>query len=128
MAGNFKLGPDFPSEQFVQNAVQRWLEGHGFDVSVGQHNPDLLGQRPDGVRWHIEAKGHTSAVGLDFRTGLGQLIQGMHDESATFALAIPSTSQFKAQCGRVPEWVRRSLRVTWLFVASDGTVEVIPPP
>lgn len=34
----------------------------------------------EGRRWLIEAKGQTSGVGLDFRTGLGQLVQGALDE------------------------------------------------
>ncbi|MBP1936228.1 hypothetical protein [Paenibacillus sediminis] len=47
------------------------------------HQPILLVIiRNSKDKWQIEAKGETSSVGLGLRTGLGQLIQRIHDEEA----------------------------------------------
>jgi hypothetical protein len=128
MAGqNFKRGVDFPNEGFVQLAVARHFEALGF-VEVQDGHADYAGLHPvTGARWRVEAKGMTTAVGLDFRTGLGQLLQGMSNQQANHGLAIPNTPQFRRQVQAVPAWVREVLRLHWFFVREDGAVIVDSP-
>ncbi|MGD9935412.1 MAG: hypothetical protein AB7T37_17080 [Dehalococcoidia bacterium] len=128
MASRFPRGTDFPGEFFVQESLRKWFEQHGFEVTTGQSNPDLLARSPKGASWHVEAKGQTSQVGLDFRTGLGQLLQGMSEPVTVYAMGIPNTPQFHAQCQRVSDWVRSRLSVWWLFVHEDGSVAAVAPP
>ena len=59
------------------------------------------------VQWHIEAKGVTQAIGLDFRTGLGQLIKGMSNETTNYALAFPDTPAFHSQARGIASRVRK---------------------
>lgn len=76
---------------------------------------------------HRVAKGHTTQVGLDFRTGLGQLVQSMHRREAKHGIAVPETVSFQAQVAKLSGWVVTMLGVHWLFVSQDGTVRVVAP-
>ena len=98
---NYKLGDAFPAEEFVQAAVERYFRASGFEIDTNGH-VDLLCARPDGVeRWHIEAKGKTSQLGLDFRTCLGQLVQQIRDGDTHYGIALP----------HLPAVLRHSVRV-----------------
>jgi hypothetical protein len=121
---SYRLGTDFPREGFVQDALE--LHFAGCSRFTAGH-ADLACVDRAGVRWIIEAKGETSDVGLDFRTGLGQLVQNMSDERTRYALAVPDTQRFANQMARVPDRVRRALRLHWLIVAADGSVRVESP-
>src|SRR5262245_48839802 len=116
----FKRGTDFPNEGFVDEAVCRWAgaqrctdivrpEGYG-------RYPDLVAVRPNGRGLVVEAKGQTTAVGVDFNTALGQLLKHMDAEFADYAVAVPDTPAFHAQMQLVPDRVRRLLSLSWLIV------------
>jgi hypothetical protein len=123
--GGFKLGVNFPREGFVQATLESQfslcerLEVGWADFACVDHQ---------GRRWVIEAKGETSSSGLDFRTGLGQLLQNMGDSNALYGMAVPDTPKFEAQLARVPDWVRSALGLHWLIVAEDGSLRIEPPP
>ncbi len=122
-----KSAPIFPREVFVHSAVAHYFAARGFRVEEGGY-ADLTCVHPaTGERWIIEAKGATSALELDFRTGLGHLVQSMTNETARYALALPNTPPFVEQCQRVSRWVRTSLRLHWLLVDRDATVQVCRP-
>lgn len=127
MARMYKRGLEFPNEGFVQQSIETFFRSNGFNLVVdGQ--VDLLCKHPTtGEAWHIEAKGHTTQVGLDFRTCLGQLVQGMGSESVHYGIAIPDTAAYHAQVGKLAVWVVAALRIHWLFVSQDGTVQIIEP-
>ena len=121
----FPLGYSFPSEGFVQASIEKHFAALGFIQSKEAH-ADYYGKHPDtGEEWFVEAKGKTSDVGLDFRTGLGQLLQGMKEPNRKYAIAIPDIPQFIAQCNRVSERVRELLQIHWLIVGEDGVVRVV---
>lgn len=123
----FELGTEFPSEGFVQRAVEEHFARLGFKT-VPHGYVDYYGTDPNtGDTWLVEAKGKTSQVGLDFRTGIGQLVQQMKGESVKYGLAIPNTAQFINQCNRVSEWVREKLGLYWLIVEKDGSIQVKLP-
>jgi hypothetical protein len=121
----YKRGSDFPSEAFVQKAVERHFASLGFAVDASSQ-VDLLCSHPaTGERWHIEAKGKTAQPGLDFRTCLGQLLQQIRDRAVNHAVAVPDTSQYTAQIALLAPWVVELLRIHWLLVAFDGSVRVV---
>src|SRR5687767_2627475 len=95
----YKLGRDFPREGFVQAALEQHF------ASCRRHaigHADFACTDESGRQWLIEAKGETSDVGLDFRTGLGQILQGTPSPDWIPALAMPDTPKFAAQRARTP--------------------------
>ncbi len=124
---SFKRGTEFPSEGFVQGALERHFGQLGFNQEAIGH-VDYVGTHPtSGQRWIVEAKGATADIGLDFRTGLGQVLQAMADTSAQFGFAFPRTPQFLKQCSSVSMQVREALRLHWLLVDATGHIQVVAP-
>jgi hypothetical protein len=123
----FKRGTDFPHEGFVQSAIERHFGSTGHAPSKEKHSDFACQEPKTGRRWVVEAKGLTTAVGLDFRTGLGQLIQRASDPQLSYGLAVPNIPSFLAQCRAVSAWVREALHIHWLVVSEDGSVRVIGP-
>ena len=125
----FKKANEFPNEAFVQSAIEAYFTAQGFqtDTTVDGHS-DLVCYSPEhGQRWVIEAKGQTAAVGLDVRTGLGQLLRAMHDPATHYGLAVPDTPPFLAQCRPISAWVRQALGLHWLLVRPDESVRLVGP-
>ena len=120
----FKRGTEWPNEGFVQGAIEAFFRSGGFEVE--EHKTiDLVCSHPaTGDRWSVEAKGLTTAVGLDFRTGLGQLLQGMLQPGVHYGLAVPDIPQFRRQVHAVPPWVAETLGIHWLYVQEDGSVKI----
>ena len=128
MAGKYKNGLDFPNEGFVQVAIERYFDECGYIVQ-NLTNADLDTVHPSSKdRWIIEAKGDTkSNAGLDFKTGLGQLLTRMDDPDSKYAIAVPYTQKFCQLCGKVPKRVRELLNIYWLFVSESGEVYQCSP-
>lgn len=123
----YKLGEDFPCEGFVQKSIEAYFLDHGFHI-LGVENPDLLCRNPEsGQTWVIEAKGETLNIGLDFRTGLGQLLQQMDSPEHVYAIAVPEISQFLSQCEKLSSWVRDALNLRIILVQEDGRVHILQP-
>ena len=116
----------FPSEKFVLQRIKDHFEAHGCHCHE-QQPVDLICVCPSDERWHIEAKGVTAQIGLDFRTGLGQLVQRMRCAETRYGLAFPRTDRFLKQCRQVAPWVRQRLNLHWLIVSEDGTVTILAP-
>jgi hypothetical protein len=96
-AQTFKLGTEFPREGFVQRCLERHFGENGYKRTSAGHTDFACIHPSSGERWVVEAKGETADVGLDFCTGLGQLLQAMGDPSARYGLAIPGTPKFFTQ-------------------------------
>jgi hypothetical protein len=121
---SYKRGIEYPNEGFVQAAIEKHFQAAQV---VPGGTADFACIDADGNRWLIEAKGMTTAVGLDFRTGLGQLVQAWADIECRYALAMPDLSQFATQRGRVSDELRQRLNLWWLVVSPDGAVESLAP-
>ena len=120
----FKRGIEWPNEGFIQGAIEEYFLAGGFEIEK-HRTIDLVCVHPTtGVKWRVEAKGLTTAVGLDFRTGLGQLLQGMKVQGIHYGLAVPDIPQFRRQVLEVPPWVVDALGINWLFVQQDRTVRL----
>jgi hypothetical protein len=124
-ARRYHLGQEFPYEGFVQRAIEAHFLTAGFELDVTTA-VDLLCTHPlTGEAWHVEAKGKTSAVGLDFRTCLGQLLQRMSRPETKHAVALPDLPTYRAQAAQVSSWVQELLGLHWLFISPSGMVEVV---
>ncbi|MFX0195365.1 MAG: hypothetical protein ACFFCW_04510 [Candidatus Hodarchaeota archaeon] len=124
---NYARGFAFPNEGFVQRAIEDKFAVLGFKAEDAG-DADLISVDPKtGERWVVEAKGKTKASGLDFRTGLGQLVQRMTDQNSKYAVAFPDIPQFVKQCRQVKPWVRKLLNLHWLLVGEDGAVRIYGP-
>lgn len=123
----YKRGLNFPHEGFVQSSIEAHFLAAGFRLESGCR-ADLVCSHPEtGESWQVEAKGVTTQIGLDFRTGLGQLLQAMQLPAIRHGIAIPDTPAFRAQVARISPWVVAALGIHWLFVSQDGSVEVVCP-
>lgn len=111
--------------QFVVQTVEQWLTRQGFELVEGG-NIDIVASKGKS-RWQIEAKGETAALGTDFYTGLGQIIVRATDRAVHYGLAMPNTTEYRRLCAQVPEWLHQALKLHWLLVSADGSVEVVPP-
>ncbi|WP_322446984.1 hypothetical protein [Robertmurraya mangrovi] len=123
----YKNGLDFPYEGFIQHAIEAHFDMGGFIMEHLPHT-DYAGVHTEtGERWRIEAKGLTSAVGLDFRTGLGQLIQRMDEPEARYGIAIPNIPAYLKQVNQIKPWVREKFGLFILIVSEDGEVQYVYP-
>lgn len=123
----FQRGLGFPHEGFVQAAIINHFRDQNYTIREEGFADLVCVCETRRCKWIIEAKGVTAAIGLDFRTGLGQLIQGMKEEGVNYAIAVPRTEQFLKQCSRVATWVRMALNLHFLFVDEHGNVRVVHP-
>ena len=127
MERQYKRGSEFPHEGFVQAAIERYFKDAGYILDTST-NVDLLCSHPKGGdTWHIEAKGKTAAIGLDFRTCLGQLLQRMSQQHFRHGIALPDIPQYRAQTAQVSPWVVERLGLHWLYVSEGGTVDIVRP-
>ena len=56
------------------------------------------------------------ALGLDFRTCLGQLLQRMSQQQLRHGIVLPDLPQYRAQVAQVSPWVVDRLGLHWLFI------------
>ncbi len=127
VSSQYALGREFPHEGFVQQALENYFIQQGFQV-LSIDNADFACIHPQTKEsWIIEAKGKTSEVGLDFRTGVGQIIQKMDQEQCNYAIAVPHIPQFIRQCRLIKTWVRKKIHLYFLLIQQDSSVIMISP-
>jgi hypothetical protein len=120
----FKRKHEFPNESFIQEKIEEYFLSRNFELlDPGYADLKCLDKNSQNI-WVVEAKGKTAQMGLDFRTCLGQLLQRMEDPDWVYAIAIPDLPQYRKQCQQVPGWVRRLIKLNWIFVTEDGSVSV----
>lgn len=123
----YKRGDQFPHEGFVQGAIERHSEKDGYSLDTSTYVDFLCTHQVTGEAWHIEAKGKTTAVALDLRTLLGQLLQRMSQQHVRHGIALLDMPQYRSQTEQVSTWVTDRLGLHWLFGAEDGTIEIVRP-
>lgn len=127
MSRQFKNGTAFPSEGFVQQAIEAYFAHLGYSPHTDT-DVDLICTASDGCApWHIEAKGKTQQVGLDFRTCLGQLPQRMHLPHSQHDVAVPDIDVYRRQIAKISPWVVAALGLHWLLVDAAGSVTIVAP-
>ncbi|NLX83217.1 MAG: hypothetical protein GXZ04_05310 [Clostridiales bacterium] len=123
----YHLGFNFPYEGFVQTRLEQYFTSEGYTLISGSHADLVCEHAQTKDRWVIEAKGKTTSIGLDFRTGLGQLLQRMDQEEVNYAVAVPDISAFVKQVNQLPPWVRKALNLHIIYVNEEGNIKIIPP-
>ncbi|MGW4586372.1 hypothetical protein ACWEKJ_03485 [Amycolatopsis thermoflava] len=111
-------------EAHVVQAFCVWLTAEGWTVRTEVNHVDVVAER-DGDRLYAEAKGKTSAPGLDVNTAIGQLLARMptsDDPAARYALVVRDEPRSVRAAQRVPQRVLTLLRIDLYAVAEDGAV------
>lgn len=98
-----------------------WLEQDGWSATTEVDWVDVVAER-DGIRLIGEAKGMTSSPGLDVDTMFGQLLRRMTNDSETTRYAVIVPEKVVTTVLRVPEFIRRWLRIDVFGVDEGGTV------
>ena len=127
MKKGYKKEHVYPNESFIQEKLELFFVEQGYDLLAHKHADLKCRHEKTQTTWLIEAKGSTSQIGLDFRTCLGQIIQRMEDVDLVYGIAMPNIPQFVNQCRNVPKRVRELLKLHWLLVNEDGSVNIISP-
>ncbi len=123
----YKKSSDYPNECFIQKAIEQYFERLGCVKQKVAHS-DYIGINPyTNEKWVVEAKGETAAIGLDFRTCLGQVVQRMDESSTNYGVAVPYLKTYINQCNQVKPWVREVLNLHWIFVKEDGSIIIFKP-
>lgn len=113
------------SEDEVKQKLKEWLESDGWEVKVKWGHArgiDIDAIRGE-ERWIIEAKGSGSRTEMRnnyFLGVLGETLQRMNDESASFSVAFPDLQKFRRLWAELPAVVKVKLKMTALFVGANG--------
>lgn len=118
---------EFPNEGFVQNTIESYFDKKVF-IKESISYIDYAGVHMETrEKWRVEAKGLTGNVGLDFRTGLGQLILRMDDPNANYGIAIPNIPSYLRQIEQIKPWVREKFQLHILLINENGVVDHLKP-
>ena len=121
------------TEDEVKMAVRDHLASQGFDVAVAWDRArgiDIDARHPNGSRRVIEAKAETGTPGAQqvnyFIGMLGELLQRMDDERATYGIALPENHQYRGLVDRLPQLAREriGLDILWVTRNADGSLTV----
>ena len=100
-----------------------YLEERGyrvFSVNRGKaKGPDIEALKK-GKKLVIEMKGDTSAVKVDWDTGLGQLLQAMDDSGKDYAIAV--SQRYERLVRIFPSFPRDRLALRFFIVKESGEV------
>jgi hypothetical protein len=121
-SGGFWHPDIFPREAFVQRNIQSYFSHLGFQQVKGGSADWVCHYPESGQRWHVECKGLTTAVGLDFRTGLGQLMQAMQLDDTNYAMAVPNIPAFLHQIERMNSEFVTHIGLQFLLVDPSGGI------
>lgn len=116
------------TEDKIKEVLERWLISNGWSVNVAwgrERGIDIEACRDDG-RWVIEVKGagsrHAMRVNY-FLAILGETLQRMDDEQATYSIALPDMPQYRGLWNRLPLLAKTRLGVSVLFVGRAGDID-----
>ena len=110
-------------EERVIQAFCVFMHAQGWTTKREVDFVDVVAEK-DGQRIFAEAKGRTTAIGLDVDTMFGQLLRRMPQErpgpGTRFAVVVPAEAS--AAVERVPRWLRNELGIDLYVVDQDGSV------
>lgn len=115
------------TEDEIKAAMKSTLEGRGYEVHVRwgkKSGSDIVAVLGDS-RLVIEAKGEGSSrqmLGNYFLNALGEILQRMSDDTASYAIAFPAHSSFMELVLKLPKRVREALRLDFYFVRPKETI------
>lgn len=121
------------TEDEVKTAVRDHLASGGYEVKVAWDRTrgiDIDARHPDGRRYVVEAKAETGTRGAQqvnyFLAMMGELLQRMDDDTATYAIALPLNAQYRGLVDRLPRLARErvGLNFFWVTRELDGRLTV----
>ena len=114
-------------EAEVVKAFRGWLAEAGWTVETETDHCDVVANRGS-ERLYAEAKGDTTSRGLDVDTLYGQLLRRIRvgDADGT-RYGVVVRPECLPHALRVPQEVRRALRIDVYSVARDRVVTVVRP-
>ncbi len=124
------------SEDEVKRAVAAVLRRQGWQANVKwRHEPGIDIEALRGKeRMVIEAKGEGSLAPMRanyFLMTLGELLQRMDSQDASYNIALPAHRQFVGLIFRLPVFIRRLLRIGFFLVKPSGQdsfeIAFVPP-
>lgn len=120
---------EYPFQPFVRRAVEEYFARGGFQVAPNGETGLVAHKAAGAPRWVVEVMGKGKKPRTDWALGLSDALMSMQDENAStlYALAVPATRNLLEKRSKVSPWVRRALRLHWLVVQGDGTVNVLAP-
>lgn len=115
----------FVSEDEVKAAVKRYLEARGYEVRVawGRHPGTDIEATGRSGRFLIEAKGEVASQPQKtnyFLGAIGELVERMSDEQATYGLTLPDNRTYRRLVQRLLRLAKNRLRLRVLFVGRAG--------
>lgn len=115
----------FIAEDDVKRAVKEHLEAQGYEVLVmwGRDRGIDIDARSPRDRLVREAKGEVASQPQQtnyFLGALGELVQRMSDETASYGLALPDNRVYGGLVSQLPELARERLGLRFFLVARDG--------
>ncbi|MDZ7686947.1 MAG: MarR family transcriptional regulator [Gammaproteobacteria bacterium] len=147
LIGNYRTGPPLPvsnavastlkngganelSEDECKKILEKWLKSSGWqsEIAWGHARGIDVDARRGGKRWIIEVKGIGSRqpMRVNYFIGmLGETLQRMDDEKASYSIAIPDVQQFRNLWGRLPTLAKQRTGITALFIDSSGSVSEV---
>ena len=118
------------SEDEIKEVLVTWLESDGWNTEVAwgrTRGIDIEAVRgPD--RWVIEVKGPGSRqpMRVNYFLGiLGETLQRMDDGDAKYSISLPDLPQYRGLWERLPQLAKARTQISILFVAKDGTIELL---
>lgn len=123
------LGAQNPEEKRnIATDCMEWFRGHG--VTIGAHaihgRIDLAAEQ-NGQHYLIEVEGDSSRQKEQaFYSAIGQLLLLMNAEhnNRTYGIAVPDSPEWQYQIDKLPEYIRRLLRMN-IYLVSAGSVRTI---
>ena len=122
---------DMLGEDEVKKALVQWLARNGWTSKVAwgrQQGIDIEATR-GGERWIIEVKGCGSRDAMRinyFLAILGETLQRMDNESASYSIALPNMGQYRRLWSRLPALAKSRTRISALFVEDANTIHHLP--
>jgi hypothetical protein len=114
----------FRHEARVVEGFVAWLSSQGWTVRTEVDFVDVVAEKA-GCTLYAEAKGATTAPGLDVNTAVGQLVSRMpaeFDERASFALVVRDEPRSVRAATRAPQRILDLLRISLYAVDEGGRV------
>jgi hypothetical protein len=111
-------------EARVVEGFSRWLASQGWTVRTEVDSVDVVAEK-EGRRLYAEAKGATTAPGLDVNTAIGQLVSRMpseSDQAVSFALVVRDEPRSVDAAVRAPQRILDLLGISLYAVDEDGRV------
>lgn len=125
---NKDAGEGHLSEDDLKRVLVDWLNAQGWQSKVawGKTQGIDIDASNDGQRWIIEVKGPGSRQPMRvnyFLAILGETLQRMSDEKATYSIALPDIAQFRALWNRLPKLSKSRTQISVIFVSPSGRIE-----